>query len=95
MAQFRHQQVSLLFRLFTACYVDERGYRPARIALGVAQGRRVAEEVPGRTVIEADLLFKIAYIFAARRALDGQLFRRQNAAIQEHLEITRALIFGG
>jgi hypothetical protein len=94
MAQFGKEQPALLFRFSTIGNVQKSGHGSARIPVCVVEGRGVAEEITRRAVIEADFLLEIAYLFAARGALDGQFSGGQDATIDEHLEVSGALFFG-
>lgn len=52
MVQFRDEEIALFLGVLAVGDVHEGGHRPTRIALGIAQGRGVAEEIARRTILE-------------------------------------------
>jgi hypothetical protein len=52
MVQFRDEEIALFFGVLAVGDVHEGGHRPTRIALGIAQGSGVAEEIARRTILE-------------------------------------------
>ncbi|MNL35553.1 hypothetical protein D3C87_1575900 [compost metagenome] len=76
----RHLQPPLavahrLLRLLALGDIDKGGDSTLRYAERIDQRRGIAQEMPGRAVVEADLLLEAEDLFAARSALDRQFVR--------------------